>query len=111
MMDIKWLRTTPAHGQLRSYVDGVFGHLNAQQKGIELARLSKQVLKNINNQDLDHELADPEDVDICACFTWADSPEGHNFWANIDTYKPAPKKVAKVKKVAEVKPKKPVGWW
>lgn len=115
MITAKMLRDTYPHRQMRAYIDNIHRDLTVGQRAAKLGALVSKYIKNCNRIGKEHVAAD-----IDESFVWITTPEGHNFWATINDYRPA-RVIQPVKLEAEVKPekkavpkpeKKPkVGWW
>ena len=102
MITAKALYGTKAHDQLRAFINLNFPQLTAGQRSYRLGLLTRWFISNFDSW---YPVQDPS---VINAFTWNDTPEGHNFWANVhycrinDNW---PTNVGKVKKA------KPVGWW
>lgn len=130
MITAKQLNGTYPHRQMRMYIEDKYPDANAYTRGAHLAALVRKFL--LNFQKNPHGGAGWEEFgveevprNIDEAFVWGDTPEGHNFWRDINEFdphlgiffqevgpaEPVAKKV-KIKVVAPEAPlKKQIGWW
>lgn len=131
MITAKQLNGTYPHRQMRMYIEDKYPDANAYTRGAHLAALVKKFLFNFQNNPhggagwVQAGIDDvPENID--QAFVWEDTPEGHNFWRDVQGFAPpadiildgaAPfeglfGKKAKLKVAAPKAPlKKQIGWW
>lgn len=112
MITAKQLKDTYPHRQMRAYIEDEYAHMTPQGQAAKLGGLVKKFLKNFELQAGVWVRPDPEIVprDIDEAFTWADTPEGHEFWRHINSFMPV--EIVEAPKPAKGKaPKKRVGWW
>lgn len=136
MITAKQLYDTYPHQQMRMYVQATHPALNAKQQAPILGALVKKFLFNFNNDPhggdgwnggVPLDLLNEVPGNVYSAFVWADTPEGLDFWAEINRYRPGfplpprPMRLDEDDPVAEpaalaAKPvkkpaKKRVGWW
>ena len=49
-----------------------------------LSKFKKNCIKSLGKEDCEEDLSSYIDSGIAGSFTWAETPEGHKFWENID---------------------------
>lgn len=75
----KGLRGTAVRKQLDDYAKAK--GMTPKQKG----DLTKKFLANINKSHLDKDCFKfPLNYGISGCFVWTNTPEGHDFWNEVD---------------------------
>lgn len=107
MFTVEQLRGTRPYMQMKEYIEEEYQHLNQRQRAGRLSSLVKKYMKNVE-REVDWDVV-PDDID--GSFTWALTPEGHQFWKDINDFPGLPRKPVKGKGKPAQQPKKKVGWW
>lgn len=114
MITAKQLYNTYPHRQMRGYIEQEYPQLTRMERGQKLAALTRKFLRNCGElEEVPRNIAD--------AFAWRATPEGHDFWGDINNVilRPDPVDlhlIAPVARMVKAKPapvvaKKKVGWW
>lgn len=94
MIDAKMLKGTGPYNQMRAYINAVHKDLTPQQRAGKFTALLKLFVANLNREG---DQIIPDLID--RGFIWAEAPEGHKFWENINRYPGMPKEKVEEKPV------------
>lgn len=118
MLTVKDIRHTRAYQQLKDFIN--LNVQNVKRRPYELGVLTKRYLHGLNNGG---RLEVSKHMDVCDSFTWAETPEKHEFWefvhhnARLLNLHPCPVGDGEAKAVAKKlvpkvpAPAKRLGWW
>ena len=120
MITAKQVYGTYPHVQMRWYIERTKPEATKAAKAAFLGQLVGKFVANCNAQ---HDYRDDVPADIDVAFTWDDTQEGHNYWAEVNRHANMPEefvdqwlrqakpKVMKVPVAAPAPKLKRVGWW